>query len=452
MPRLDRDSGPLYREIVERLADDIRTGRLSEGARLPTMRDLAAALKVTVGTVNRAYGLAERRGLLVKRVGQGSFVSAGSIIEEVDDAGAGDAVDLSLNRPAPVPLSLRPTLNDIGRECEAQALLDYGPSQGRLHHREIISNWVEQRGVTAGAERIILTNGAQQALMVALGTLARPGDTVLVESLTYPGVKNLARLFGLRLLGLSLDEEGIKPDAFEAVCARHDARLLFCMPWAHNPTTRTLSAARREQLAAIAARAELILIEEDVYDHGERDLPALSALYPRRSIYIGSLSKIVAPGLRLGYMLAPATLIPDLVAVTQATSLMVSPVVAELACRWIADGAAAEIAGQRRQAAHSRQAVAAECLQGLAFEHDTDNTHLWLRLPPPWTGPDFCAKAAEHNVIVTPGEQFAVTPGADAAAIRLCLGAPNSINALRRGLAVVADLAMSRPGPVEFRL
>ena len=212
-----------------------------------------------------------------------------------------------------------------------------------------------------------------------------------------------------------------------------------------------MSAQRREQIAAIASQHGVTIIEEDVYAHGDQHLPALCKLTPQHGIYIGSLSKIVAPGLRLGFMVAPAALIADLVAVTQTTSLMVSPIVAELACRWIKDGTATEIANQRRQASWVLQDIANECLTGLTIEYDRNNTHLWLTLPSPWTGLDFSTKVAEHGVIVTPAEQFAVEMGARPSAIRLCLGAPDSSDALRQALNMIAKLAGTQPGPAEFQ-
>ena len=450
-PKIDHQAVPIYRAIVDKLTDDIRTGHLQAGERMPTMRDLAEALDVTVGTINRAYGLAERRGLLTKHVGRGTFVNTmqtdAAAITTLDSG----IIDLSLNRPARIPLSLRPVLTEIARESEAMKILDYGPSQGQPQHRQILADWAKQRGVSADPRRLILTNGAQQALMVALGTLTRPGDTVLVEELTYPGVKNLARLFGLTLQGLRLDAEGIEPDAFSTACTQYNTRLLCCMPWVHNPTTRSMSAQRREQITAIAIQHGVTIIEEDVYAHGDEQLPALCELMPQQGIYIGSLSKIVAPGLRLGFMIAPAALVPDLVAVTQTTSLMVSSIIAELACRWIADGTAAEIASQRRQAGWALQNIANECLTDFTIEYDRNNTHLWLTLPSPWTGIDFSTKAAEHGVITTPAEQFAVGTNVKPAALRLCLGAPDSIDALRQGLSTIATLARSQPGPTEFR-
>jgi DNA-binding transcriptional MocR family regulator len=151
-------------------------------------------------------------------------------------------------------------------------------------------------------------------------------------------------------------------------------------------------------------------------------------------------------------MIAPAALVADLVATSQTISWMVSPLVAELTCRWIDDGTADEIADRRRLASHRLHALARERLDGLRLESDADNPHLWLSLAAPWTGRDFAATAAAHGVIVTPAEDFAVQPGSGPAAVRLCLGAAESDDALARALAIIAELARGAPRPAGFQV
>ena len=161
----------------------------------------------------------------------------------------------------------------------------------------------------------------------------------MVEELTYPGIKNLARLFGLELAPVAMDDEGLLPEAFEAASRDPAARLLYCMPNVHNPTTGSLSRERREAIVKIAARRGVIVIEDDVNPRGSATTPpAIAELYPERSVYITSLSKTVAPGLRVGCISSPPGLFSDLLVATQTTNWMAPPLMAELACRWIEDG------------------------------------------------------------------------------------------------------------------
>ena len=452
-PDLQGRAKPIYRAIAEALAEDIHENRLEAGTRLPPLRDLAERLAVTVGTVHRAYALAETRGLIERQLGRGTFVRTQTAAAPAGAAADG-TVDLSRNQPVEVPLgpTLQRTLAEMAREPDLEGMLDYGHSEGQPRHREILARWIRQRGLGADPERVIVASGAQQALTVALGALTRAGDTLMVEALTYPGIKNLARLFGLRLRAVAMDQDGLIPEDLEAAAAEPGARALYCMPNAHNPTTATLPAERRAAIAEIAERHGLAVIEDDVYPRGAADGPLpIAELAPERTIYISSLSKTVAPGLRVGVIAAPARFHGDLVAVTQTTSWMAPPLMAELACRWIEDGTVTELERARDQITERLQAVAAEALTGLGCRQAPHNSHLWLPLAAPWSGAEFAAKAAERRILVSPAEDFAIDPTRAPAAARICL--PNLEEArLAAALGALAGLARGGPGPAEFRM
>ena len=454
-PRLADQSGPLYRAIAEDLAEDIRSARLAAGARLPTMRDLAETLEVTVGTVYRAYELAEKQGLIVRQMGRGSFVRDAPTARASGEApGANGTVDLSRNEPVDIPLglTLQRTLAEMGRQSDLEGMLDYGYSQGQPRHREILAGWIKGRGTAADPERMIVTSGAQQALTIALGALTRAGDTLMVEELTYPGIKNLARLFGLRLRPVRIDQDGLLPDDFARAAREPGARVLYCMPNVHNPTTATLTAERREAIAAVAAQRDIVILEDDVYPRGAGSpLASFAATCPQQAIYISSLSKTLAPGLRVGAISAPARLYPDLVAVTQTTSWMAPPLMAELACRWIEDGTLAELDRKRDRVTRHLHGIAEAALAGLPYRREPHNNHLWLPLGAPWSGAEFAAKAAERGVLVAPAEDFAIDPSRAPAAVRLCL--PNiAESALQTALGKLVALARGGPGPAGFRM
>ncbi len=454
-PDLTGSTGPLYRAIANGLAEDIRTRRLAAGDRLPTMRDLAETLEVTVGTVYRAYELAEKQGLIVRQMGRGTFVRRAPVPRSAGEAQAANGtVDLSRNEPVDIPLglTLQRTLAEMGRQSDLEGMLDYGYSQGQPRHREILAGWIKGRGTTADPQRLIVTSGAQQALTIALGALTRAGDTLMVEELTYPGIKNLARLFGLRLRPVRIDEDGLLPEDFAQAAGEPGARVLYCMPNAHNPTTATLTAARREAIAALAAERNIVILEDDVYPRGASNpLASFAAICPEQAIYISSLSKTLAPGLRVGAISAPARLYPDLVAVTQTTSWMAPPLMAELACRWIEDGTLAELDRERDRVTRHLHGIAESALAGLPYRRELHNNHLWLPLAQPWTGGEFAAKAADRGVLVAPAADFAIDSNRAPAAVRLCL--PNIAEAaLAAALGKLVTLARGGPGPAGFRM
>ena len=179
------------------------------------------------------------------------------------------------------------------------------------------------------------------------------------EQVTYTGVKAIASLLHLQLRGLPLDGEGLIPEAFEAVCREHAPRALYCMPTLHNPTGRTMPVARRQALVEIAARYEVALVEDDVYGFLPADpLPPLAALAPSIAYYITSTSKSMAPGLRVGYVVAPETRVERVAGVIRASTWLVAPLLAELASEWIERGEADAMVGWKREETLARHAAA----------------------------------------------------------------------------------------------
>jgi DNA-binding transcriptional MocR family regulator len=442
-PSLADRSGPRYLALVEILAEDVASGRLASGARLPTHRELADRLGVTVGTVSRAYTEAARRGLVKGEVGRGTFVAGEAEEKEADDS---DVVDLAQNHP-PEPaarpqraalaasLAALPGRGDFGR------LLDYPAAAGEATDREAGAQWIERAGVPAAADRVLVCTGSQHGLTVVLATLLQPGDVLLTESLTYAGLKSVAGLLHLKLAGLPVDAHGLRPDAFEDACLRGRARALYLMPTLHNPTTAIMPLERREEIARIAERHGVSLVEDDV--HGllpeQRPVP-LAALAPERTYYLTSTSKTLAPGLRIAYVLSPAAMVSRLTDGLQATTWAVVPLTAAVASSWIRDGTADALLAERRREARARQDLAREALEGADFDSQPEAYYLWLRLPDPWRRDTFAAVLRARGVDLTPADAFAVGRGPTPHAVRICLGAARSREVLRRGLGLVADV------------
>src|SRR6266851_2558628 len=300
MPDLAGHKGPRYRAIAETLAEDVRNGRLAAGTRLPTHRDLAWKLRVTIGTISRAYAEAKRRGLIVGEVGRGTFVRPpagaaaimpGDILGETRDP---DLIDLTINRPcaAGEGAAMTAALVRLAAETDLAALLDYQAPAGRQEDRVAGTAFLKACGLATTPEQVVATAGGQHAMFCVIGALARPGDTLAVEALTYPGLRALANLLHLRLTPIALDGEGLIPEALEAACRAAPVRALYTMPTLHNPTTATMPVARRKALAEVARRHDLALLEDDVYGFLlDAPLPPLAHFAPERVFYITSTSK-----------------------------------------------------------------------------------------------------------------------------------------------------------------
>lgn len=455
-PDLSRHEGPRYTAIVEAIAEDIESGRLKPGDQMPTHRDLASHIGVTTGTITRAYNEAARRGLLVGEIGRGTFVK-GSLLDgslsahtSEDDEGL---IDLSLNIP-PLPVgdplgqALARTLSDLSARRGISALLDYQPAAGADRHRAAGAEWVARSGLRVRPQQILVCNGSLHAMTVVFSTLCRPGETVLTESLTYPGMKNLANLLNLRLQGLPTDGEGLVPDAFEEACRRGAARVLYTVPTVHNPLATVMPEGRRREIAAIAVAHGVSIVEDDVHSFMlPSPPPTLSSFAPENSYYILGTSKNIAGGMRIGYLVAPERMVEPLATSLRATVWMAAPLMAEIASEWIGDGTADRLVEQKRAEAAARQELAARALAGFEFDAHPLSFHLWLHLPDPWRSNEFTAQLKRRGVLVTPSEAF--VPGREEAphAVRVCLGTPRSRARLESALAVVRDVLEGTPDP-----
>ena len=443
-PVLFERGGPRYLAIAEALGEAIASGALLPGSRLPTHRELAEQLGVTVGTVSRAYGEAARRGLVSGEVGRGTFVRGGAVDESAEDRE--ETIDLAQNHP-PGPVSrperaaLGSSLASIVGRADFGRLLAYPAAGGNPEDREAGAEWVARAGVSAAADRVLVCTGSQHGLTVVLATLLRPGDLLLTEALTYAGLKSVVGLLHLKVAGLPIDRHGLRPDALEQACRKGNARALYVIPTHHNPTTAIMPLERRQEIAAIAERYGVAIVEDDV--HGllpeSRPVP-LAALAPERTCFLTSTSKTLAPGLRIAYVLAPAPLVPRLTDSLRATTWAVAPLTAAVASSWIVSGTADSILAERRREARARQSLAREALAGADFDAQPEAYYLWLRLPEPWRRDTFAAVLRARGVALTSAEAFAVGRDPAPHAVRLCLGAVRSRDALRRGLGLVADV------------
>jgi DNA-binding transcriptional MocR family regulator len=285
-------------------------------------------------------------------------------------------------------------------------------------------------------------------MVVLFSTLARPGDVILTEAQTDPGMKDLANLLQLRLQGIPMDDEGIRPEALEAACRSGDARILFLIPTLHNPTTNVMPPERRKAIARLVRAHDLFLVEDDVYGLLPEDRPEpISRALPDRGFYFTSLSKTIAPGLRLGYLAAPRAMGARLASGIRATLWMTAPLLAEIATLWINDGTADRILVQVRRETAARQEMAARILAPFAFRAHRCGYHLWLELPEPWRSEQFVAHARRRGVAVTSPEAFVAGRSPAPHAVRVCLGAAADRARLEQGLTLLKSLLESSPDP-----
>lgn len=444
-PSISGTKLPLSLAIVQALSDDIASGRLATDKRLPTQRELAEQLGVAVGTVTRAYNEAERRGLIRSEGRRGTFVggtpSRQSRLATIAESRP-DAIDLGKNHPSyTLDPDLPHALRQLGRSQFIQRMLEYPPASGIMRHREAGAAWFGSLGTEAEPESVFVTAGAQHALSLILSTETRRGDVVAAESFSYPGFAAVAEQLDLHVAALPADEDGILPDALESLCRQRQVRLLYCNPSLSNPTNSVWPATRRREVADIAARHGVTILEDDIMRPFLKDHPGfISNLLPQQSFLVMSASKCIAAGLRVGFILAPAEARQRLVESLNASCLGTPPLMAEVFSFWYANGTVDRVIDQRRRDTATRQKVAEDVLRGYEFRNHPASYHVWLRLPEGWTGVQLAMEAQLHGTVVAPGEVFAVNGRPPFEAVRLSVVVPPSHEALRSGLQTIADL------------
>jgi len=452
-PDIQKGEEPLYLTIVRALANDISSGALDPDNRLPTHRELADKLGVAIGTITRAYTEAELRGLIRGDGRRGTFVggrragkkSALSTLAEADN----QAINLSANHPTyREDPDLAAALRRLARRQDVQQLLQYTPSPGYSRHRAAGAEWLKSLGADVSPESIIITVGAQHGLLVIFMTIAARGDLILAEEHTYPGVKAIAERLGLQLNGIAADKDGIIPDALESLCRQKKVRALYCNPTLQNPTNSIIPEERRRRIAEIAEKYDFIIVEDEILRPLVNNPPPLiSSMVPDRSLLVISPSKVITPGLRIGYLSAPARYLQKLIDCQCLTNLNTAALPAEILASWIEDGTAEEIIKRRRQENNRRYRLAMQLFENHeVYAHET-GCYLWLHLPEEWGDMEFIFEAHRRGVLTAPSEIFAVGNNKKLNAVRIALSTTPRRETLKAGLEILAGILTGQPGP-----
>lgn len=439
---------PAYVAIADAIAHDLARGLLAPGDRLPTHRALAATLGVTVRTVARGYAEAERRGLVGGEVGRGTYVRSAFGLAPSRST----TIDLSALHPpiaaGPSPAELLAgTLRSLaGDPLALQMVTDTERSADDPAHRAAVATWVAHGDFAPRADDMLLTAGAQHALALCLLALVPAGSKAATTALTNPGLIAAARALSVPLVVVDSDADGMLPGALDDVCSRESVGAVHVQPTFDNPRGRTMPRGRREELADVAARRDLWLIEDDPLGPLAPDRPdPVATLAPDRTCYVASAAKVLALGLRVGMLSAPEQAYPRLAAALRASTWLLPPLLGEVVARWVREGTAQEIVQQRVAACHERGVLARDILGGLDVHGDPGSPHLWVDLPVPWSAGSFVAALRDDEILVAPGDDYVADRALPAHGIRVGLNAEVHDDALRHGLEVIARV-MSR-GP-----
>ncbi len=453
-PNLDGRNGPLYRELAEAVASAVRAGVLRAGDKLPPHRVMAARLGVDLTTVTRGYAEAQRLGLLQATVGRGTFVRAEAPL--VRQRGRTQAlIDMSMNLP---PLPADPSLQGmiqnglarLLREQDLSTLMTYHWDTGSSQERRAGVIWLEPILGRIEAARVLVAPGAQSAMLAVVTSLARPGELILTEQLTYPGIRAMAAQLGITLAGVATDGEGFLVEELDRACHDLKPRLIYCTPTIQNPTTATMSMGRRQAVVEVARAHGVPILEDDAYGlFPERKLPALASLAPELVFYVATTAKTLAPGLRVAYLIAPVSAQADrLTAALRGTAQMGSGLLTGLVTGWIHGGEAHAMLDAIRNEARLRQSLAATILKGDHIATHPEGLHIWMGIPPDWQPIEFVAYARRQGLALVTDDVFRVE-GSSPNSVRIALGAAPTQAELRHSLEGLQAL-YGRPVPDAY--
>lgn len=443
LPRLAGNKGPRFLQIADALQAAVADGSLKPGDRLPPQRQLAAQLDVDLTTVTRAYDEARRRNLLEGRGARGTYVAAPKV--ELSSI-----LDLSMNTP-PAPDGvdfddmLKQGLSQVLMRADNELLMTYHLGGGSDSERKAGATWLEPMFGHLDAGQIVVCPGAQAAIAALILALTEPGGVILAEPTTYPGLRAAATHFGRHIIAVEADRHGMLPERLEEACRQHRPALVYLNPTLQNPTAITMPERRRKELAGIARRCNVRIVEDDPYWLlADAAPPPIATFAPEQVVYISTLSKCLTPGLRVAFVLVRDPQERErFLAALRSFALMVAPLSAALATQWILDGSAGRLLAGVREEARLRHRMARDILAG-RYSGLGDGLHVWLELPAYWNPSQLARAADNEGIAVTPAEAFS-TGGASVNAIRISLGSIKDRGRLQAGLQRLSQLLARRP-------
>ncbi|WP_276834839.1 PLP-dependent aminotransferase family protein [Megasphaera stantonii] len=426
---------PMYQSLAKRLEDDIRSGALLPGTKLPPQRELADFLDINVSTVSQAFRICSDKGLLTSVTGSGTFVAYDAMTNlSLAPDGTEPLIELASMMPETIAVDgVVASLQAMLVEEKAPAFFQYG--SGRAAWRRLAALDLLRRAGAVGKEGAVAANGGQNAIVASLLALCRPGDRLGVDPLVYSGLKQAARLLGVRLVPVAQEQGEMSADGIRYAVQNHQIKGLYIVPDFQNPTAHVMSEQGRRTIAQAAEDEGLFIIEDGVARLMAADpLPTIQSLAPERTFFILSLSKVLLPTLRMAYILCPPAYTDALQDIVQSLHLSQSELLAELTARLLVSGAAEALIAARREGAARRNAIAEEILKGYTLLGSSECLSRWLVLPEGLTGTQAEDEARRRGVAVYGDAHFAVGPESRQYGLRLAVTAPADDDELAEGL------------------
>ncbi|MFJ5770282.1 PLP-dependent aminotransferase family protein [Psychrobacillus sp. NPDC093180] len=443
-PSIDKTKKPIYQALADQLEQDILNGVLLPGTKLPPQRELADYLDLNLSTISKAFKECVLKGLLSTSVGSGTFVSYDALSNAylLEDAKPKHLIEMGATLPDNAsfePLFLQ--LKSMLQETDYEKWFSYGRAGESLWQKDAAIKLIRRGGFETTVDHILFANGGQNAMAATLASLCQPGDRIGVDQHTYPGLKTAAAMLSVKIVPIKSENNEMSPAAFEYACKNEHIKGIFLIPDYHNPTASCMSVENRRKIASIAKKYNQFIIEDATYHlHNKKPLPAIASFAPERVIHIASLSKSIAPGLRLAYVAVPSQFKELISKALYNINISVSPLLAELAARTIVSNQFEVLIERHREETIRRNQVVNRYLEDYTCLGHDAGIFRWLLLPGTITGAEFEKLAAERGVQVYAAERFVVGNSSPERAVRVAVCAPESLEELEQGLTILKCL------------
>ncbi len=445
MPKIDKNSKSIYQTLAKQLEQDIANGVVKPGTKLPPQRELAYFLDLNVSTISKAFKLLELKGILSATVGNGTFVSYDThtngrlVSEKIDEK----VIDMGATVPGSSGNEiLMQMLKEIINEPQSVNLFGY-QTEPMQWQKEVAVSLLSYCGHKTECEQILFASGGQNSLSAVLAALFKRGEKIAVDDHTYPGIKTATAMLGIQLIPIPQNDKGMDTDVLEMMCKQENINGIYIIPTCHNPTTITMPQAQRMEVARIAEQYDCILIEDGTYQLIETGMTAVCDYIKNRGIYISTLSKVIAPGLRVAYISVPPIYKTAVSNALYSLNVSIVPLMAELSARIIASGQFETIIKNHKVNTAIRNSILEKWIpKEICIGKETD-IFRWLLLPENFTGKAFEDIALTKDLQVYGAEKFSVGKTLPAHAVRLSICAPKDLEQFERGVKILAELIQS---------
>ena len=444
-PDIKNATPPIYKALAEILENDIKSGKLKPGTKLPPQRELADFLDINLSTVSRSIKLVMEKGLLSSSIGSGTFVSSDADINTVILLGNDNEKIIEMGAILPdVPANklLVSYIEELAKEKDCERYFQYSMPDASKFYRETAIKWFNMNNLNvSNAENILFSAGGQNAITAILASLFKSGDKIGTNKFIYPGLKTVAKMLGIQVIPIEEENNEITKKGLIHACKNEKIKGVYLIPDYSNPTIYSISDKGRRNIAEVAKSFDLIVIEDAINSmlRNKKSIPIAEYL-KENTIYISSLSKTIAPGLRLSYIYSPKAYYEKIKTALYNINITVSSFLVEVASRIINSKDLEKIINERKKRIVYRNKIFNKYLGDYEVLGEEQCPFRWLILPEYFTGKSFELCAKKFGVRVYSSDRFSVGGKKSINAIRIAITSAKSNEEFEKGIKIIKNL------------